>query len=130
MTFLIRAAMCAVYPRTEHLPGVADADLDGFLRRYRREASALLWAGLVLGAVVFTITPLFTVGWPLPSLLLPRRVLDRHAERVMGHRVYLLRQSVFLLKMVAGLCWGSHPAVRKIWALPPYPADPGTWRAE
>jgi hypothetical protein len=49
---------------------------------------------------------------------------------VTGHRIYLVRQTVFLLKMVAGLCWGAHPDVRARLALRAYPADPGTWRTD
>lgn len=129
MIWLIRSAMCALYPPSADLPGVADTGIDAFLARYKRETSLLLWSGLVLGAVVFTLTPLFTVGIPLPSFLLPRGALERHARRITVSRVYLVRQTVFLVKMVAGLCWGAHPDVRKILNLPPYPADPGTWRA-
>lgn len=130
MIWLIRRAMCAFFPRTASLPGVADVGIDAFLEQYRREASRLLWVGLVLGAVVFTLTPLFTIGVPLPAFLLPRRALDRHANKIASHRVYLLRQSVFLVKMIGGLCWGSHPDVRRLMALPPYPPDPGTFRAQ
>lgn len=128
MIWLLRSAMCAIFPRTERLPGIADTDIDEFLARYRRESSLLLWTGLVLGGVIFTITPLFTIGIPLPSFLLPRRALDRHAAAILSNRFYLVRQAVFLVKMVGGLCWGSHPAIRAILSLPPYPEDPGTYR--
>src|SRR5262245_34544426 len=118
----------ALYPRSEHVPGVADTGIEEFLRRYRRESGLLVWIGLVLGTIVFTLSPLITIGVPLPSFLLPRRALDRHACAVAGHRFYLVRQTVFLVKLVAGLCWGADPEVRKRLALPAYPADPGTWR--
>lgn len=130
MIWLIRSAMCAFFPRAEGLPGVADVGIDAFLERFREETSRLMWVGLVLGAVVFAITPLFTIGVPLPSFLLPKRALDRHANKIASHPVYVLRQAVFLVKMVGGLCWGSHPDVRRIMELPPYPPDPGTFRAQ
>ena len=129
MIWLIRSAMCALMPPSADLPGVADTGIDAFLAQYRRESSLLLWSGLVLGSVVFALTPLLTVAIPLPAFLLPRSALERHARKISTHRFYLLRQTVFLVKMVAGLCWGAHPDVRKILNLPPYPADPGTWRA-
>jgi hypothetical protein len=121
--------MCALMPPVDGLPGLADTGIDAFLRQYKRECTALLWAGLILGSVVFTITPLITIGAPLPAFLLPRRALDRHANKIASHRIYVLRQTVFLVKMVAGLCWGSHASVRELLALPPYPPDPGTWRS-
>src|SRR5262249_550140 len=132
----ILSAMRALYPRgpsdprTHDLPGVEDTGIAAFLEQYRKESTALLWAGLVLGALVFTLTPLMTVWIPLPSFLLPRKVLDRHAYRVATHRLYLVRQPIVLLKMVAGLCWGSHPKIRERWHLPAYAADPGTWRTQ
>jgi hypothetical protein len=129
VNWLILSAMRALYPRSPDLPGIADTGIDEFLRRYRRESTRLLWMGLVLGTIVFTLTPVMTIGVPLPSFLLPRRALDRHALAVASHRLYLVRQTVFLVKMVAGLCWGAHPAVRERLALPPYPPDPGSWRA-
>ncbi|HEY8429344.1 MAG TPA: hypothetical protein VIL20_13250 [Sandaracinaceae bacterium] len=127
MIWLISHAMCALYPRTDALPGIADTDVIAFLRRYRRESTALMWLGLVLGTWVFVCTPILTVYLPLPSFLLPRGLLDRHAHRITGTRFYYLRQAVFLVKLAAGLCWGSHPAVRAKLALAPYPPDPGTW---
>lgn len=126
--WLMRSAMCALYPGSPTLPSLADTGIDAFLRRYRRESSLLVWSGLVLGTLVFTFAPLITIGVPLPSFLLPRRALDRYAMKVAGHPVYLVRQTVMLVKMVAGLCWGSHPDVRKLFGLPAYPVDPGTWR--
>ena len=128
MHFLIRAACVALYPRTETLPGVIDTDLDGFLVRFRRESNGLLWLGLVAGTLVFTLTPLITVYLPLPSFLLPRRLLDKHADRIASHRFYLLRQAIVVVKMAGGLCWGAHPKVRAAFALPPYPEEPSRWR--
>lgn len=126
--WFIRHAMRALYPRTDALPGIEDCDDAAFLARYKRETSTLLWIGLLLATWVFVWTPLLTVYLPLPSFLLPKRLLDRHAYRITYSRLYLLRQAVFLLKLTAGLCWGSHPEVRAEMAMDPYPDDPGEWR--
>jgi hypothetical protein len=126
--WLIRFAMCTMMPRSEGLPGIADTRLDEFLRRMRKDAEPLYWLGLVVGAVVFMVTPLFTVLLPLPACLLPAKLLARHSERILSHRVYVLRQAVFLLRLSAGMCWGADERVRATFALAPYPVDPGTFR--
>lgn len=133
MLWLVRSAIVAMYPRVERpglvVPGAADCGLDEFLVRFRRESPLLIWAGVVLGALVFHLTPLFTVFVPLPAFLLPAGLRDKHAARVTASNVYLLRQVVFLVKLPAGLCWGAAPAVRRQFALAPLEADPGTWRS-
>jgi hypothetical protein len=126
--WLIKFAMRAMMPRTESLPGIADTDLDGFLRRLRKETLTIYWVGLVLGAVIFTVTPLLTVGLPLPAFALPKKLLDRHTERILSYPIYLVRQGVFLIRLSAGLCWGADAEVRARFALAPYAPDPGTFR--
>lgn len=130
MNWLIRHAMKALYPRTDELPGIEDTDVAGFLVRYRRETTGLMWLGLVLGTLAFVGSPIVTVYLPLPSFLLPRSLLDKHAYRVCNSGIYLLRQSLFLLKLAAGLCWGAHPSVRTKLGMEPYPSDPDDWRTE
>jgi hypothetical protein len=128
MIALVRHSMRALMPASGDLPGVEDTDLDGFLRTIRREADWLFWLGVELGALVFVLTPLLTLGLPLPSFLLSRRRLDLHAQRIVAHRVYLLRQAVFLVRLTAGLCWGRDPRVRARFALSPYAPDSGGFR--
>lgn len=125
---LIKHACIALYPRTDALPGVADTELDTFLRRFRQDTTFLMWLGVVAGTLIFELSPLITVYLPLPAFLLPRRVLDRHAERIASHRVYLLRQAIVVVKLVAGMCWAMHPTVRAHFAMKPYPPEPNTWR--
>ncbi|UJR86625.1 hypothetical protein [Sandaracinus amylolyticus] len=128
MTWLVRSAIIAMYPRTDALPGAEDCDIDEFLRRFRRETTFLMWLGIVAGAWVFHWTPILTVFVPLPAFLLPAGLRDKHAYRITTTNLYLIRQAVFLLKLAAGLCWGGHPEIRKRFALPVQPADPGTFR--
>jgi hypothetical protein len=128
MISLVRAALVILYPRTDVLPGVEDCDLDAFLLRFQREAKPLIWLGVVAGSLLFHVTPLFTVHVPLPAGLLSPRLADLHAERIAGSRIYLVRQSIFLVKFAAGLAWGADAKVRARFALPPLPEDPGTWR--
>jgi hypothetical protein len=125
---LIRSAMCDLMPRAAGLPGVADTDVDAFLRALRREAHPLYWLGLVVGAIVYALTPVLTVYLPLPSFALPARLRARHAQRIVELRPYLLRQAISLVRLSAGMCWGQHPEVRARFALAAYPPDPGTFR--
>lgn len=129
MLWLLRSAMVMTYPRTPGLPGIEDCALDEYLVRFKRETSWIIWLGTIAGAILFHLTPLLTVYLPLPAFLLPVGLRDRHAMRVMTTRIYLLRQAVWLVKLCAGLCWGADPQVRKRFALPPLPKDPGTWRS-
>jgi hypothetical protein len=128
MIWLIKFAMLTMMPRTGALPGIEDTDLDGFLRRLRKEADFIFWLGVVVGAIVFAITPVLTIGLPVPAVVLPRKLLARHSERILSHRIYLLRQAVFLVRLSAGMCWGADEAVRARFALRAYPIDPGTFR--
>lgn len=128
MNYLVRSAIALLYPSSAALPGAADCGLDEFLVRFRRETTGLIWLGVVAGALVFHLMPLFTVGVPLPAFWLPRGLADRHAHKVTTAGPYLIRQAIFMLKLPAGLLWGGHPEVRKRLGLPPLAADPGTWR--
>jgi hypothetical protein len=126
--WFIRNALMALYPRSGFLPGIAECNLDAFLRQFRREATPTLWLGLVIGALVFHLTPLLTVHRPIPAFLLSPRDRDRHARSISSTPIYLLRQAVMILKLVAGLCWAGHPAVRGRLGLKPYGRDPGTFQ--
>lgn len=128
MNRLLAHVLGALYPRTEHFPGIVDTGLAEFLVRLRREAAPLMRLGLYAGCLLFVLSPLFTVHVPLPSFLLPRRLLDRHADRITQVRPYAVRSLMMLVKMVAGLCWGAAPEVRARFGLPPLPADPKDWR--
>ncbi len=127
--WLIKFGMRTMMPRAAGLPGVEDCDLDAFLHRMQNDAEDLYWMGVVLGAITFAFTPIFTVFIPLPAFLLPKALLEKHAERILASRVYLLRQAVFLLRLSAGMCWGADPAVRAKFALGPYGPDPGTFKS-
>lgn len=117
-------------PAVDGFPGVGDTELDTFIRGYLSDMNLLSTLGLRLGALLFVLAPVITIGVPLPSFLLPSKWLDTYADRIVHHPIYLVRQGISVLKMVAGLCWGADPAVRVRLNLDPYPADPGTWLQE
>jgi hypothetical protein len=128
MIWLIHSAMAALYPRTDAFPGVEELGLRAFLVKFKRDSTLMLFSGILLGAIVFHLTPLLTVYVPLPAFLLPRSLLDKHADRILSSRLYLVRQIVFLVKLIAGLCWGTHPDIRQKLGLPVYAEDPCTWK--
>lgn len=130
MHWVIRFMFDALFPAAAGLPGIAECDADEFIRTARREAPALMVWGIVLASTLFMLTPVFTIYVPLPAFLLSRRLLDKHATRLLSSRFYLVRQLMFLPKMMAGFCWGAHPLVRAAMNLPPYAPDPGTWRQQ
>ncbi len=129
MRWMICFAVDAMYPTSEHFPGAMELGFRAWLDQFAREVPWLMWVGAVLGALVFQITPILTVRRPVPAVLLSRARLDEHAWRLAGHPIYLVRQANFLVKMIGGLFWGSQPVIRARIGLPPYPADPGTWRS-
>lgn len=128
MSFFTRFAIEAIFPSTEALPGVAETDLRPFLRDVKANAPPLMRIGLIAATLVFMVTPLITVYLPVPAFMLRGKLLERHVAKLMSHRVYVLRQVVFLLKMVGGLCWGEHPEARRRLGRPALPADPRTWQ--
>lgn len=128
MNALVRHTLCALMPATDTMPGMRDADVDAFLVRFRKESAPLLWTGVVAGSVLFVLTPLLTVGLPVPSFFLSARLLDAHAAKITSHPVYLIRQGVFVARLAAGLCWGGNPNVRQKLGLAAYADDPGTFR--
>lgn len=128
MNWLVRFSMCALYPSIDEVGGVEKARVDEFLRDFRRDAPFLMRAGVVAGSLVFVASPAITIGVPAPAFVLPKAALDRHAEKASTHRLYYVRQSIFLVKLAAGLCWGANDEVRKKFGLEPYPSDPGSYR--
>lgn len=129
MIWLVKFAMCAMMPRTDKLPGIEDTDLDAFLLRLQKDAEPLYWLGLVVGGIVYAITPLVTIGAPLPAFLLSPAQRQRHTDNLLSHPIYALRQAAYLVRLSAGMCWGADSTVRARFAMPPYPADPGTFRS-
>lgn len=115
-------------PGISEVSGVEAAGLRDFVERFNRECGWMMWLGVFAGSVLFAVTPLLTIGVPLPAFWLSQDALDKHAYRVAGHRIYLLRSAIYLVKMMGTSCWSAHPDVRRQLALAPYPADPGTWR--
>ena len=120
--------MGVLYPSGGKLPGILETDIDQFLKEYRKDAPVVMQLGLTLSSLIFILSPIFTVLVPLPVFLLPPSLKDKHANRLANSRFYLVRQTILLLRLVAGLCWGKDNAVRAAMGMKPLNADPGTFR--
>ncbi len=130
MNELVRFALVAFYPREGDLPGLAELGVDEKIEKLRRESTGLFWFGLVAAAVFFQLSPIVTVYRPWPAVFLTDEQLDQHAHRLATFPVYLIRQLLVLLKLIAGMFWGESKEVRAFLDLPAYEADPGTRRTE
>ncbi|TNE86415.1 MAG: hypothetical protein EP330_21990 [Deltaproteobacteria bacterium] len=126
--WLLRTAMLPLMPSGEGIPGLDPDQLDAYLRRFRAEVNGTTQLGVIVAAIVFVISPIFTIKVPLPSFLLSESLLDRHADKLCNSPLYLVKQAIFLLKMYAGFAWGIQDDVREALALPAYPEDPEAWR--
>ena len=120
--------MRTLMPSGGRLKGVEETDMDGFLRNFGREAPLLMRIGLVGSILLFAFGPLLTICVPLPAFWLPKTLLEKHTQRMCDHPIYLIRMSTYLVKMIAGICWGMDPEVRIALKTKPLEPDPGTWR--
>ncbi len=98
------------------------ADVADFFSTYLDRAPLLAAVGLRLMVWALVWMPVAFVGRPLPAGALPPAVLERYLARWTGSRLYHLREGFFLVKTVALLGWGAHPAVRARHAMPPVAA--------
>ena len=130
LRLLVQHALVALFPRSDGLDGIESMAVEAYVPRMLADASWVFWLGVVASTLAFVCSPILTVWWPLPSFLLPRSVLDRHARASADSNLYALRNATFMLKMVGGLHWAAAPSVRAHFALQPYAPDPEDWRTE
>ena len=128
MRWLTRKVLLEILPPNGALPGLESVDLDTFLMDFNQDAPLLMRIALFLSVMVFVFSTPITVFLPWPSLWLPRALRRRHTERLATHRIYVVRQTMTMLKMIAGMAWGQDPAIRELLHLRAYEPDPATWR--
>jgi hypothetical protein len=118
-----------IFPSSDALPGLDRPEVTTpALAQIRRDAPLLFWLGFVGSGLLFVVSPLITIGWPLPAPLLPRDACDRHAAAMAGHALYPMRLAMLMLKTVGGAIWGGDAEVRLRLGMPAYPTDPGTFQ--
>ena len=127
---LIRSTLRDLYPPSPDLPGIDDTGVDAYLDQFRAEAPTTMYAGLLAGTALYQLSPIATIKKPLPAALLRPEDKERHAQAITKTSNYPARQMIFLVKMIAGMCWAKDDRVRQKMNLDPYQDDPGTWRSE
>lgn len=115
-------------PPLDGMKGVEGTNLKGFLSEINRDAPLNIRLGLIVSTWVYLLTPIFTVWVPLPAFFLPAKLRDKHTNRFSTHRFYLIRSCALMIKMMAGMCWGRDPQIRRLLGCEELPPDPGTWR--
>lgn len=121
-------SLIASVPRYQDLPGIADTKVEAFLEKLQAEAPGTFYLGLRVASIIFVLSPLLTVGIPLPAQWLSKSKLNKHAEKISESPIMLIRQMMMVQKMMAGLCWGEDEKVRAYYGMEPYQENPGTWR--
>ena len=94
-------------------------DIAAYFSEYLRRAPLLAAVGLRLMVWALLWLPIVFVGRPLPASSLPAPVRDVYLSRWADSHVYYIREGFFLVKTVALLGWGAHPAVRARYDMPP-----------
>jgi hypothetical protein len=122
---LLTSAIVTTFPGSDRLPAVQMRPL---VDQMWNESPAIMRLAMVGSAIAFHFTPLLTIYVPLPAFLLPAGLRDRHAHKLATHPIYLLRQSMLMVKTVGGLAWGADPTIRQRLGMKPYAPDPGRYR--
>jgi hypothetical protein len=93
-------------------------DIAIFFSDYLERVPFLAAIGLRVMVWALMWLPIVFVGRPVAASALPADVRDRYLSRWTEAHSYYLREGFFLVKTVALLGWGAHPAVRARYAMP------------
>lgn len=106
------------------------SDVAAFFVSYLKRVPLLTVIGLRLMLWALMWLPIVFVGRPQPASALPPDVRERYLARWTHSHNYYIREGFFLVKTVALLGWGAHPAVRTRFAMPPVAAVIGAASAQ
>jgi hypothetical protein len=95
------------------------ADVAAFFAEYLRRVPFLAAIGLRLMVWALIWLPIVFVGRLAPASELEPEVRERYLAKWVHAHNYYLREGFFLVKTVALLGWGAHPAVRARFSMPP-----------
>lgn len=120
--------MNEVMPRHDDLPGIVDTSVGDFLDEFKQHAHPIMRLGFFLSVWVYVLSPVFTVGIPLPAFLLSEKKRIAHMQAYSSSHNFVFSQLWMLQKMVAGMCWGADDKVRAYFGYSAYRAEPGDFR--
>ena len=99
-------------------------DVAAFFVAYLGRVPFLTAFGLRLMIWALMWLPIVFIGRPVPASSLASEARERYLARWTHSHNYYIREGFFLVKTVALLGWGAHPAVRARFKMPPVAAVP------
>lgn len=127
------AVFDAILPRgvDERLPlGARDFPLDRLVVDLERRAPLQFLIGLRLAIWLMIFCPIWVLGRPRRFHRLAVDAQQRCLDKVGNSRIYLLRETLMLLKMVACLGYGGMPIVQQQLGISPTDATDPDWVVE
>lgn len=121
-------AMNEVMPRYGEMPGIEDTQVNAFLDEFNTHAHTIMRIGFFFCVWVYVLSPVFTVGIPLPAFWLSQKKREEHLKKYSGSRNFVFSQLWMLHKMIAGMCWGADAKVRTYFGYAPYEAELGDFK--
>ncbi len=121
-------ALNEVMPPHDDMPGIVDTAVDDFLTEFKAHAHFIMRLGLFAAVWVYVLSPVFTLGIPLPVFWLSEKKRMEHLKRYSNSKNFVFAQLWMLLKMIAGLCWGKDDKVRAYFGYAPYLPELGEFR--
>lgn len=107
---------------------ISENEIKEFLNKLQKEATFTLRAVTNLCLLAWVCTPILTIFIPLPAFLLSQKMCEKHTYRLTVSKIYVLRQSMLLLKQIVGLLWGAHNKVRNSLNIKVYDPDPDRFK--
>lgn len=121
-------ALNEVMPPHGDMPGITDTSVHDFLKEFKAHAHFIMRLGLLAAVWVYVLSPVFTLGIPLPAFWLSEKKRVEHMKRYSNSKNFVFAQLWMLLKMIAGLCWGKDDKVRAYFGYTPYAPELGEFK--
>jgi hypothetical protein len=121
-------AMNELMPAHDDMPGIFDTKAEDFLKEFKANAHPIMRLGFFLSVWVYALSPVFTIGIPLPAFLLSEQKRLAHLDKYANSRNFVFSQLWMLQKMITAMCWGMDDKVRAYYGYEPYPEEPGNFK--
>jgi hypothetical protein len=111
------AALGAIFPKNAHdkiALGVADLDVEGYLRDLLGRVSLRVALGLHAAIWIVALAPLFVIGRWATIASLPPDARETVVARLSSSPIYVVRQLTMLLKTLGAILFTGEPAVREV----------------